>query len=60
MNCAARRLGARAVIPESGKLSDKERILLRLAKQQSRARRAQDRAVTTILLMAVVWMKGNL
>ena len=45
MNCATRRLGAKAVIPESGKLSDKERILLRLAKRQSRARQALDERV---------------
>lgn len=30
------------MIPGSGKLSDKERILLRLAKRQSRARQALD------------------
>lgn len=33
------------MIPESGKLSDKERSLLRLAKRQSRALQALDERV---------------
>lgn len=33
------------MIPENGKLSDKERSLLRLAKRQSQARQAQDERV---------------
>lgn len=45
MNCATRRLDARAVIPESGKLSDKERSLFRLAKRQCRALQALDERV---------------